>query len=212
VSVTALRDAQEAIIGYLLIGTDNTARKHAEEALREAEAMQTAVFNSIVDVTTAVAKGDLSKKITVDVRGEFLELKNTINTMVDQPGSFARSDASRRRLAPKASSAARRTSASRDVERPHRQRQLHGEQLTSQVRNITVTTAVANGDLSRKITVDVRGEMLVSRTPSTPWSTSWLLRQVTRVAQMNGTETAGRRGPRGRRTWKTHRQPELHAS
>src|SRR2546421_5896576 len=62
VSVTALRDAQDAIIGYLLIGTDNTARKQAEEALREAGALQRAIFNSIADVTTAVARGDLTKK------------------------------------------------------------------------------------------------------------------------------------------------------
>jgi PAS domain S-box-containing protein len=194
VSVTALRDAQEAIIGYLLIGTDNTARKHAEEALRHAEAVQAAIFNSIVDVTTAVAKGDLSKKITVDVRGEFLELKNTINTMVDQLGSFA-SEVTR---VAKEVGTEGKLGGQADV------RGVAGtwkdltdnvnfmaSNLTSQVRNITdVTTAVANGDLSRKITVDVRGEMLeLKETINTMVDQlGSFAAEVTRVAREMGTE------------------------
>src|SRR6202142_2050222 len=124
----------------------------------------TAQVRNIADVTTAVAKGDLSRKITVAVRGEILALKNTINTMVDQLNGFA-SEVSR---------------VAREVGTEGAlggQAQVPGvagtwkdltdnvnfmaSNLTDQVRNIAqVTTAVARGDLSRKITVDVRGEIL----------------------------------------------------
>src|SRR5207249_2218386 len=124
----------------------------------------TGQVRNIAEVTTAVAKGDLSKKITVDVKGEILALKSTINTMVDQLNAFA-SEVSR---------VARR--AGEDGERGG-QAQVKGvggvwkdltdnvnsmaANLTGQVRNIAdVTTAVAKGDLSKKITVDVRGEIL----------------------------------------------------
>src|SRR6266513_1007139 len=119
---------------------------------------------NIADVTTAVANGDLSKKITVDVRGEILELKNTINSMVDKLNSFA----------------AEVTRVAREVGTEGKlggQAEVKGlagtwkdltdsvnsmaGNLTSQVRNIAqVTTAVARGELSKKITVDVRGEIL----------------------------------------------------
>src|SRR5471030_1354999 len=124
----------------------------------------TAQVRNIAQVTTAVARGDLSRKITVDVRGEILELKDTMNTMVDQLNSFA----------------SEVTRVAREVGTEGR---LGGQaavpgvagtwkdltdnvnsmatNLTGQVRNIAeVTTAVATGDLSKKITVDVRGEIL----------------------------------------------------
>ncbi|HWZ61529.1 MAG TPA: HAMP domain-containing protein [Steroidobacteraceae bacterium] len=124
----------------------------------------TGQVRNIAEVTTAVARGDLSRKITVDVRGEILELKNTINTMVDQLNSFA----------------AEVTRVAREV---GTEGTLGGQaavpgvagtwkdltdsvnsmarNLTGQVRNIAeVSTAIASGDLSRKITVDVRGEIL----------------------------------------------------
>ena len=111
----------------------------------------TTQVRNIAEVTTAVARGDLSRKITVDVSGEVLELKNTINTMVDQLNAFA-SEVTRvarevgRRQARWPSTGARRRW---HVER-HRQRQLHGEQLDGRVRNIAeVATAIANGDLSK---------------------------------------------------------------
>ncbi|HLA56205.1 MAG TPA: HAMP domain-containing protein [Flavobacterium sp.] len=124
----------------------------------------TGQVRNIADVTTAVAKGDLSKKITVDVKGEILELKNTINTMVDQLNSFS----------------SEVTRVAREVGTEGKlggQAQVKGvggtwkdltdsvnqmaSNLTGQVRNIAdVTTAVAKGDLSKKITVDVRGEIL----------------------------------------------------
>ena len=124
----------------------------------------TAQVRNIAEVTTAVARGDLSKKITVDVRGEILELKDTINTMVDQLNSFA----------------GEVTRVAREVGSEGKlggQAQVKGvagvwkdltdnvnlmaSNLTGQVRNIAeVTTAVARGDLSRKITVDVKGEIL----------------------------------------------------
>src|SRR5207244_5295131 len=114
--------------------------------------------------TTAVANGDLSEKITVDVRGDILQLKDTVNRMVDQLRSFA----------------AEVTRVAREVGTDGRlggQADVHGvagtwrdltdsvnfmaSNLTAQVRNIAdVTKAVANGDLSRKITVDVKGEIL----------------------------------------------------
>src|SRR5688500_5832378 len=121
----------------------------------------TSQVRNIADVTTAVAKGELNKKITVDVQGEILELKNTINTMVDQLNSFA----------------SEVTRVAREV---GTEGKLGGEakvpgvagvwkdltdnvnvlasNLTAQVRNIAkVTTAVAKGDLSKKITVDASG-------------------------------------------------------
>src|ERR1700675_4699456 len=124
----------------------------------------TSQVRNIAEVTIAVASGDLSKKITVDVRGEILALKETINTMVDQLRSFA----------------AEVTRVAREVGTDGK---LGGQalvpgvagtwkdltdnvnsmasNLTGQVRNIAeVTIAVASGDLSRKITVDVRGEIL----------------------------------------------------
>ncbi len=121
----------------------------------------TGQVRNIAEVTTAVARGDLSRKITVDVKGEILELKNTINTMVDQLNGFA-SEVSR---------------VAREVGTEGKlggQAQVPGvagtwkdltdnvnsmaSNLTGQVRNIAeVTTAVARGDLSRKITVDVEG-------------------------------------------------------
>src|SRR3954464_13752714 len=124
----------------------------------------TGQVRNIAAVTTAVANGDLSKKITVDVKGEILELKDTINTMVDQLRSFA---AEVTRVAREVGTEGK-LGGQADV------RGLAGvwkdltdnvnfmaSNLTTQVRNIAaVTTAVANGDLSKKITVDVKGEIL----------------------------------------------------
>src|SRR5206468_3533490 len=116
------------------------------------------------EVATAVANGDLSKKITVDVRGEILELKDTINTMVDQLNSFA---AEVTRVA-RGSETRRMRGGQADVKGVAGvwkgltdSVNIMAGNPTSQVRNIAeVTTAVANGDLSKKITVDVRGEIL----------------------------------------------------
>ncbi len=121
----------------------------------------TSQVRNIADVTTAVANGDLSKKITVSVRGEILELKNTINTMVDQLSSFA-SEVTR---------VAREVGTEGKLGGQADVKGVAGtwkdltdnvnsmaNNLTSQVRNIAdVTTAVARGDLSKKITVSVRG-------------------------------------------------------
>src|SRR4029077_6091265 len=124
----------------------------------------TAQVRNIADVTTAVARGDLSRKITVDVKGEILELKNTINTMVDQLNAFA----------------SEVTRVAREVGTEGKlggQAHVSGvggtwkdltdnvnsmaANLTPQVRNIAeVTTAVARGELNKKITVDVKGEIL----------------------------------------------------
>src|SRR3989454_7000052 len=124
----------------------------------------TTLFRSIDEVTSAVQKGDLSKKITVEVQGEILELKNTINVMVDQLNAFA----------------SEVTRVAREVGTEGRlggQAHVQGASgtwkdltdnvnsmagnLTGQVRNIAeVTTAVARGDLSKKITVEVQGEIL----------------------------------------------------
>src|SRR5213596_2532369 len=131
---------------------------------------------NIAEVTTAVARGDLSKKITVDVKGEILELKNTINTMVDQLSSFA-SEVTR---------VAREVGTEGKLGGQAEVKGVGGvwkdltdnvnlmtSNLTGQVRNIAeVATAVARGDLSKKITVDVRARSPSSRTRSTRWSTS----------------------------------------
>jgi HAMP domain-containing protein len=149
---------------------------------------------NIADVTTAVANGDLSKKITVDVRGEILELKNTINTMVDQLNAFAG----------EVSRVAREVGTEGAL---GGQAQVPGvagtwkdltdnvnsmaSNLTGQVRNIAdVATAVANGDLSRKITVDVKGEILeLKNTLNTMVDQlNAFASEVSRVAREVGTE------------------------
>ncbi len=154
----------------------------------------TSQVRNIAAVTTAVAKGDLSQKITVEARGETLELKNTINTMVDQLGAFA----------------SEVTRVAREVGTEGKlggQAQVPGvggtwkdltdnvnamaNNLTGQIRNIAdVTTAVAKGDLSRKITVDVRGEILeLKQTINTMVDQlSAFASEVTRVAKEVGTE------------------------
>ena len=124
----------------------------------------TGQVRNIALVTTAVANGDLSKKITVDVEGEILELKNTINTMVDQLRSFsgevtrvAREVGGEGRLGVQAAVPGVAGTWKDLTDSVN----YMANNLTDQVRNIAlVTTAVANGDLSQKITVDVRGEVL----------------------------------------------------
>ncbi len=171
----------------------------------------TAQVRNIAEVTTAVANGDLSRKITVDVQGEILELKNTINTMVDQLSSFA-SEVTR---------VAREVGTEGKLGGQAEVKGVAGVwkdltdsvnsmagNLTAQVRNIAeVTTAVANGDLSSKITVDVRGEILeLKNTINTMVDQlNAFASEVTRVAREVGTEgilggQADVRGVAG--TWK----------
>src|SRR5918997_257939 len=154
----------------------------------------TGQVRNIAAVTTAVANGDLSKKITVDVRGEMLDLKDTINTMVDQLNGFA-SEVTR---------VAREVGTEGQLGGQADVRGVAGtwkdltdsvnrmaSNLTSQVRNIAaVTTAVANGDLSKKITVDVRGEILdLKNTINTMVDQlNAFASEVTRVAREVGTE------------------------
>src|SRR5207237_820271 len=149
---------------------------------------------NIAEVTTAVARGDLSRKINVDVQGEILELKNTINTMVDQLSSFA-SEVTR---------VAREVGTEGKLGGQAEVKGVAGVwkdltdsvnsmagNLTAQVRNIAeVTTAVANGDLSRKITVDVRGEILeLKNTINTMVDQlNAFASEVTRVAREVGTD------------------------
>jgi HAMP domain-containing protein/CheY-like chemotaxis protein/signal transduction histidine kinase len=154
----------------------------------------TAQVRNIAEVATAIARGDLSKKITVDVKGEILELKNTINTMVDQLKAFA----------------SEVTRVAREVGTDGKlggQAQVPGvggtwkdltdnvnsmaSNLTAQVRNIAdVTIAVANGDLSKKITVDVRGEILQLKEAINTMVDQLrsFASEVTRVAREVGTE------------------------
>ena len=154
----------------------------------------TGQVRNIADVATAIARGDLSRKITVDVKGEILELKNTINTMVDQLNAFA----------------SEVTRVAREVGTEGKlggQAQVPGvagtwkdltdnvnsmaSNLTGQVRNIAdVTIAVANGDLSRKITVDVRGEILQLKEAINTMVEQLrsFASEVTRVAREVGTE------------------------
>ena len=168
--------------------------KELTESVNQMAGNLTAQVRNIADVTIAVANGDLSKKITVDVRGEILQLKEAINTMVDQLRSFA----------------SEVTRVAREVGTDGR---LGGQavvpgvagtwkdltdsvnamatNLTAQVRNIaTVTTAVARGDLSRKITVDVKGEILeLKETINTMVDQlNGFSSEVTRVAREVGTE------------------------
>ncbi len=124
----------------------------------------TSQVRNIADVTTAVANGDLSKKITVDVKGEILELKRTINIMVDQLNSFA-SEVTRVAREVGTDGKLGGQAVVQDVGGVWKDLtdsvNFMASNLTGQVRNIAqVTTAVANGDLSKKITVDVKGEIL----------------------------------------------------
>ena len=168
--------------------------KDLTDNVNELAANLTGQVRNIAEVTTAVAQGDLSKKITVDVKGEILELKNTINTMVDQLNSFA----------------SEVTRVAREVGSEGKfggQAQVEGvagtwadltsnvnelaANLTGQVRNIAeVTTAVAQGDLSKKITVDVKGEILeLKQTVNTMVDQlNSFASEVTRVAREVGTE------------------------
>ena len=154
----------------------------------------TAQVRNIADVATAIARGDLSRKITVDVKGEVLELKNTINTMVDQLNAFA----------------AEVTRVAREVGTEGKlggQAQVPGvagtwkdltdnvnfmaSNLTAQVRNIDeVATAIAGGDLSKKITVDVRGEILLLKETLNTMVEQLrsFAAEVTRVAREVGTD------------------------
>ncbi len=168
--------------------------KDLTESVNSMASNMTAQVRNIADVTIAVANGDLSKKITVDVRGEILQLKEAINTMVDQLRSFA----------------SEVTRVAREV---GTEGKLGGQavvpgvagtwkdltdsvnamcgNLTDQVRNIAqVTTAVARGDLSRKITVDVRGEILELKDTINTMvdQLNSFASEVTRVAREVGTE------------------------
>ena len=154
----------------------------------------TGQVRNIADVTTAVARGDLSRKITADAQGEVLELKNTINTMVDQLSSFAsevtrvaREVGTDGRLGGQANVPG---VAGTWKDLTDNVNTLAGN-LTSQVRNIAdVTTAVAKGDLSRKITVEAKGETLeLKNTINTMVDQlSGFASEVTRVAREVGTE------------------------
>jgi HAMP domain-containing protein/CheY-like chemotaxis protein/signal transduction histidine kinase len=171
----------------------------------------TAQVRNIADVTTAVARGDLSRKITVDVKGEILELKNTINTMVDQLNAFA-SEVTR---------VAREVGTDGKLGGQAQVREVSGvwkdltenvnlmaSNLTAQVRNIAdVTIAVASGDLSKKITADVRGEILQLKEAINTMVDQLrsFASEVTRVAREVGTD--GRLGgqaivPGAAGTWK----------
>jgi HAMP domain-containing protein/signal transduction histidine kinase/CheY-like chemotaxis protein len=168
--------------------------KDLTESVNNMASNLTAQVRNIAEVTTAVAKGDLSRKITVDVKGEILELKNTINTMVDQLNSFgsevtrvAREVGSEGMLGGQA-----------DVpgveglwkDLTDSVNKMAGN-LTAQVRNIAdVTTAVANGDLSRKIEVDVKGEILELKNTINTMVDQLraFASEVTRVAREVGTE------------------------
>jgi HAMP domain-containing protein/signal transduction histidine kinase/ActR/RegA family two-component response regulator len=154
----------------------------------------TSQVRNIASVTTAVAKGDLSQKITVDARGEILELKSTVNTMVDQLSSFA----------DEVTRVAREVGTEGKLGGQAQVRGVAGtwrdltdnvnsmaSNLTAQVRNIAqVSTAVARGDLSQKITVDARGEILELKSTVNTMvdQLSSFADEVTRVAREVGTE------------------------
>jgi HAMP domain-containing protein/signal transduction histidine kinase/ActR/RegA family two-component response regulator len=168
--------------------------KDLTESVNSMASNLTAQVRNIAEVTTAVANGDLSKKITVDVRGEILELKYTINTMVDQLRSFAsevtrvaREVGSEGKLGGQADV---RGVAGTWQDLTSNVNMMAGN-LTAQVRNIAeVTTAVARGDLSKKVTVDVKGEILeLKNTVNTMVDQlNSFASEVTRVAREVGTE------------------------
>src|SRR5688500_11369619 len=168
--------------------------KDLTDSVNSMGANLTSQVRNIAEVSTAIARGGLSRKITVDVKGEILELKNTINTMVDQLNGFA----------------AEVTRVAREVGTEGKlggQAQVKGvsgvwkdltdnvnsmaSNLTDQVRNIAeVATAIANGDLSRKITVDVKGEILQLKDTLNTMVDQLrsFASEVTRVAREVGTE------------------------
>ena len=168
--------------------------KDLTDSVNQMASNLTGQVRNIADVTTAVANGDLSKKVTVDVKGEVLELKNTVNTMVDQLSSFA----------DEVTRVAREVGTDGSLGGQAQVKGVSGVwkdltenvntlagNLTSQVRNIAaVTTAVANGDLSKKITVDVKGEVLeLKETINTMVDQlRSFSAEVTRVAKEVGTE------------------------
>jgi HAMP domain-containing protein/CheY-like chemotaxis protein/signal transduction histidine kinase len=154
----------------------------------------TAQVRNIAEVTTAVARGDLSRKITVDVKGEILELKNTINTMVDQLNSFAsevtrvaREVGTEGKLGGQAAVPGVAGTWKDLTDNVN----FMASNLTGQVRNISeVATAIASGDLSKKITVDVRGEILLLKETLNTMVEQLrsFAAEVTRVAREVGTE------------------------
>src|SRR6202158_5667692 len=168
--------------------------KDLTDNVNQLAANLTRQVRNIAEVTTAVAKGDLSKKITVDVKGEVLELKSTINTMVDQLNGFA-SEVSR--VAKEVGTEGKLGGQAqvkgvggvwKDLTENVNQLAAN---LTGQVRNIAeVTTAVAKGDLSKKITVDVKGEVLELKLTINTMvdQLNAFAAEVTRVAREVGTE------------------------
>ena len=155
----------------------------------------TGQVRNIADVATAVANGDLSKKITVDVKGEILELKNTLNTMVEQLNAFASEVLARGPREVGTEGKLGGQAQVRDVAGTWKDLTDNvnsmANNLTSQVRNIAdVTTAVARGDLSRKITVEVKGEILeLKNTINTMVDQlNGFAGEVSRVAREVGTE------------------------
>jgi HAMP domain-containing protein/signal transduction histidine kinase/ActR/RegA family two-component response regulator len=154
----------------------------------------TAQVRNISQVSTAVARGDLSQKITVDARGEILELKSTVNTMVDQLSSFADEVTRVARevgTEGKLGGQAQVTGVSGTWRGLTDNVNFMASNLTGQVRNIaSVTTAVARGDLSQKITVDARGEILELKSTVNTMvdQLSSFADEVTRVAREVGTE------------------------
>src|SRR5438045_312539 len=168
--------------------------KDLTESVNSMAGNLTAQVRNIAEVTTAVANGNLSWKITVDVRGEILELKNTINTMVDQLNAFAG----------EVTRVAREVGTECELGGQAEVKGVGGVwkdltdsvnsmagNLTAQVRNIAeVTTAVANGDLSRTITVDVRGEILELKNANNTMvdQLSSFASEVTRAPRYVGTE------------------------
>ncbi|TLZ37041.1 MAG: response regulator [Gammaproteobacteria bacterium] len=168
--------------------------KDLTDSVNAMAASLTGQMRNIAEVTTAVAKGDLSKKITVDVRGEILELKSTINTMVDQLNGFA-SEVSR--VAREVSTEGKLGGQARVPGVAGTWKDLTDSvnamaaNLTGQMRNIAeVTTAVAKGDLSKKITVDVRGEILELKSTINTMvdQLNGFASEVSRVAREVGTE------------------------
>src|SRR5437868_788981 len=168
--------------------------KDLTDSVNSMAANLTVQLRDVSKVSTAIAMGDLTQKITVDVRGEILQIKDVINTMVDQLSSFA-SEVTR---------VAREVGTEGKLGGQAQVRGVAGtwkdvtdsgncmaSNMTAQVRNIAeVTAAVANGDLSKKITVDVKGEILELKDTINTMvdQLSSFASEVTRVAREVGTE------------------------